>query len=341
MFAVRPKGQTEYPTKANGSGISLFVRGLLVETFCMKLWLPGWSILLLITPLIGCGQPMPGSDQFASDLAGNEESEALPSRMRGEGPVTMSTGEVPVTSTSGQADLPVRKIIYTAAISLVVDNFDGLEQRIQETVEQHQGYLSRATLDRMQGESRRGIWQARIPVDQYDAFLQAVVSLGVPTSLEQNAQDVSEEFVDLNARLDNKRKLESRILELLDRPGDEIQHVIDVERELARVREEIERMQGRLRFLTDQTTLTTVDISAREERDYQPPQAPTLGNRIALAWNNSLQNTSRFFQDALVTLVAHAIAIVAWVVGLVIAWLGLRTAWRRIRGHSPGSAREY
>ncbi len=243
-------------------------------------------------------------------------------------------GELKVQAPIQSVDTP-RKIIYTASVSLVVENFDGLEQRIRETVQQHNGYLSQADLDRMQGEQRSGRWTARVPVDRYESFLQSVVDLGVPTSQEQNAQDVTEEFVDVTARIDNKKRLEQRILELLDRPDDKIQHVIEVERELGRVREEIERMEGRLRYLADQTAMTTVTIAAREERDYQPPQAPTLDNRVRMAWNNSLDNTVRFFQNAVVFVAGNAIAMAAWLVGLVVAWIIIKSIGRRFRRGRP------
>ena len=164
-----------------------------------------------------------------------------------------------------------RKIIYTASLSLVVDNFEGLEKQIRDTVRQHQGYLSRSDLGRMQGQQRSGIWTARIPVDQYENFIQAVSALGVPASLNQTAADITEEFVDITARIDNKRKLEARILQLLERPEDKIQHVIEVETELARVREEIERMEGRLRYISDQTAMTTVNIDAPKNATTSQP----------------------------------------------------------------------
>ncbi len=224
-----------------------------------------------------------------------------------------------------------RKIIYTANVNLVVDNFDGFEEKVRKTVADHGGYVASSNLDRMQGERRSGRWTARIPVERYESFMDAVSKLGVPTSQNQNAQDVTEEFVDLEARIANKKKLEERILELLDRPDDKIQHVIEVERELARVREEIERMEGRLRFLKDQTAMTTVSISAREERDYQPPQAPTLGSRVSTAWTNSLDRAGNFVQNFVVFVVGNVIAMAAWLVGIVVAFFILRWAWRKIR----------
>lgn len=222
-----------------------------------------------------------------------------------------------------------RKIIYTASMELVVEQFDSIDKQIQQTIAQHDGYVARVNLDQMQGERRTGHWTARIPVDRYQEFLDAVAELGVPASQEQSAQDVTEEFVDLTARIANEKRLETRILELLDRPKDEIQYVIEVERELARVRQQIEQMEGRLRFLSDQTALTTVNISVREERNYQPPQAPTLGNRIASAWNTSISETSTASGNLVVALVGSLIPLTIIAALFVLFWFAAgRRIWK-------------
>ena len=199
-----------------------------------------------------------------------------------------------------------RKIIYSASLALVVDDFESIDQRIRNLVKEFDGYVANSDLDRMQGRRRMGRWTARIPADAFDRFLDEAQQLGIPESFDQDARDVTEEYVDTQARIANKKKLEARILELLERPDDKIQHVIEVERELGRVREEIERMEGRIRFLNDRISMTTVSISIREEREYTPPQAPTFDNRISAAWSTATRNLKTTTQDTLVYLVANA-----------------------------------
>lgn len=225
-----------------------------------------------------------------------------------------------------------RKIIYTADLQIVVEDFSSVPQSIKQLVEQHEGFIASENLDRMRGEHRSGYWTARIPVSKYSDFIEAVSNLGVPTSQIQNAQDVTEEFVDIQARIENKKKLEQRIIQLLERPDDKIQHVIEVERELARVREDIERMEGRLRYLQDRTTMTTVTIRIREEKNYQPPQVPTLSNRVSSAWTNSLDNTRTFLENSLVFLVGNAIGLVLGFLALVLGFLILRRLVKKLFG---------
>lgn len=234
------------------------------------------------------------------------------------------------TNKAVSANSPARKIIYTAELSIVVEQFDDVQSRISKLVEKHGGFISSANLGRMTGERRSGSWTVRIPVKNYHDFLNAVGDIGVPESRNENASDVTEEFVDIGARIENKKKLEARILELLDRPDDKIQHVIEVERELARVREAIERMEGRLRYLTDATSLTTVDINIREERDYIPPQAPTLTSRISNAWSASVINGRRFLENLVVFIVGNAIGFGIFLLACLIAIPILRIIWRKV-----------
>lgn len=146
----------------------------------------------------------------------------------------------------------------------------------------------------------------RIPVVQYEEFFLGLEKLGIPEHRTQTAQDVTEEFFDLEARIANKQKLEQRILQLVEDRDGKIKDVIDVERELARVREEIERMEGRLRYLANRAALTTVTIIVREEKDYVPPQGPSFTSRIDTAWTNSTQNVSEFGKNVVVISVAFS-----------------------------------
>ena len=169
-----------------------------------------------------------------------------------------------------------RKIIYEADISLIVKDVSAVETQISALLQQHDGYVAESTIDRTQGEQLSGRWRVRIPVEQFDTFLDEISKLGVAESRHQTAQDVTEEFVDLEAQISNKKKLEERIVKLVEDSTGEIKDVIEVERELARVRGEIEQMEGRLRFLTNRTELTTVSIVAREVQDYVPPQGANV-----------------------------------------------------------------
>ena len=275
--------------------------------------------LFLLALLLGCGaEALDGSDP-----AFTRANRSLASLEQGNKALIndASIGERgKAESSPAAAD---RKIIYRADVRIAVSDFAAAEDALPSLAKQHDGYLTNVSVNRSSGARRSGTWQVRVPVAQFQAFLDAVSALGVPESLEQTAQDVSEEFVDVEARIANQKRLEERILKLLEDPEGKLTDVIQVERELARVRGEVERMQGRLRYLTNRTEYTTIVVSVREEKDYVPPEAPeppTFVERITGGFSDSLaalQETG----EALV--VASAIAF-PWVVS-VGAIIGLPT----------------
>ena len=203
-----------------------------------------------------------------------------------------------------------RKIIFTAGLTIVVEDFDPVESAIEKIVKQYGGFIADSKVNSRTRTRRTGSWTVRIPVAKFDAFLSQVGSIGITASRSRDAQDVTEEYVDVSARVENKKKLESRILELLDRPDDKLQHVIEVERELARVREEIERMEGRIRYLNDRVDLTTVSIEVQEEQAYQPPEELAFMGRVTRAWSGSLSNTKRGLENFAVWLAGHGLPLI-------------------------------
>jgi hypothetical protein len=222
-----------------------------------------------------------------------------------------------------------RKIIYVADLTLIVEDFSRTAKELPELVKQAGGYLSDVAIDRSSGEQRSGRWVVRVPVDRFDGFLDDLSKLGVPEGRHQTAQDVSEEYVDLDARIKNNKRLEERILKLIDERTGNIKDITDAEQQLSRVREEIERMEGRLRYLTNRTALTTVTINAREEHNYKPPELPGFTTRVATNWSGSLVSLKDSTENFLVAAVYAAPWIALWAVVLLPAILWGRRRYKR------------
>lgn len=202
-----------------------------------------------------------------------------------------------------------RKIIYSATVELAVEDFTGTPERVAELVRKYDGYLAGSNLSGETGESRRGTWKIRIPVERFEEFVKSAKGLGEVIRATTDSRDVSEEYYDVEARIRNKTKEEERLLTLLEeRPG-KLEDVIAIERELSRVREELERMEGRMRVLADLTSLTTVELTITEIRNYEPPQAPTLATQIRRTWDGSLEALVSAGQAALLM----AVAVAPWV----------------------------
>jgi hypothetical protein len=247
----------------------------------------------------GCGREM--STRMRSDSMLGEMQAEKAAAMDSADATAVAEGQA-----ATQAVATDRKIIYTTEIELVVKDFADFETQIASVIRSHGGFAARREADRRSRSRRGGVWVIRIPVDQYDDFITGVTSLGFAQSRVDTANDVTEEFVDLEARIANKRKLEERIVAMLEDRVGKLSDVMEIERELSRVREEIERMEGRLRFLTDQTSLATITLRVREELTFTPKSAPTFADRIGSAWGQSLESLQRFAEAVVIAVVAIA-----------------------------------
>lgn len=241
--------------------------------------------------------------------------EAMPSSAEMPGKEDSATGNDPFggggggESPSSTAELPKpsdRKIIYVSEIRLVLKetSFEDFEKDIAKLIKDSSAYQSEVTFNRNRGERRAGSWVVRVPVAHYKAFLAGVKNLGVPEEMQESASDVTAEYVDLEARIANQKRLEERILSVLDEVRGKISDVLEVERQLARVRETIERFEGQMRYLKDRVSMTTVTVHVREDEDYQPPQALSFGGAIVDIWNKSISSMKVFFKGVTLSLVA-------------------------------------
>jgi len=289
--------------------------------------LSGWAVIMLLLTA-GCGSQH-SADEYSVGMAGS--SLVFEDGTGGEQiAVTEDSAVDSEAVPSPDAALETeRQLIYVADIRLVVEDFAAVAGKngISQLVEKYGGHTADLTIDRNQGRARSGQWKARIPVKNYRAFLDEVRELGIPEHFRETTEDVTAQYVDLDARIRNKKRLEDRILALLERSAGKINELIEVERELGRVRGEIERMESMFRSLQSRIKMTTVTINAREERGYEPPQAPSFGSRIGKAWSNSIYGIGEGAKNLLIGLVGF----IPWLVLIIPAAFLLRFGWRRRR----------
>jgi len=234
------------------------------------------------------------------------------SGMESRAPMAESTddedgGDSAGGGTGGELPMPVeRKIVYNSTVKLVLKktSLEQFETDIEALIKKHQAYKSNGTFNRNQGENRSGTWEIRVPADQYADFLAAVKTLGVPEEVQEKTRDVTAQYVDLEARITNQKRLEERILGVLDEVKGKISEVLQVEQQLARVRETIERFEGQMRVLKDRVTMATLTVHVREDKDYVPPQALSFGDRMGEIWGKSIDTLVAFAKGLVLVVVA-------------------------------------
>ena len=202
-----------------------------------------------------------------------------------------------------------RKIIYDARVELVTEDLNKLESGLLRIIEMQGAYIADSDRSGASGETRHGNWKVRVPVDAYDAFVRGVIGLGELVSTRANSQDVSAEYYDLDARQAAKKVEEARLLKHLADSTGRLDEILAVERELSRVRSEIEQMQGRLAVLSNQTSLATVTVTASEIKGYIPPQAPTLGQKVARTFAGSVDSLKTRGEAVLLA----TVALIPWI----------------------------
>jgi hypothetical protein len=294
-------------------------------------WPTVWRLLPLAVLAIlglGCGEEA-SRDYKSTAESAPAESPVAPSGSLAFATRTAEAAAPGQTSTPAKSALAGRKIIYHGQVDLVTEDLNGFENKLTALVEAQHGYIADSSINGTKGTTRRGTWKVRIPAEGYAPFVKAAAALGELVQLKTDSQDVSAEFYDIEARQAAKKVEEERLLKHLEETAGKLEDILSVERELSRVRSEIEQMQGRLRMLANLSSLATVDISASEIQNYVPPQAPTLGTRIARTFAGSVENLSRFGEAILLFIVALAPWMPFALLGLLILFWSIRRASRR------------
>lgn len=256
--------------------------------------------LLLALSALGCGQEAHTTfSEVGSALPSGATKSALPAppgvaaveqlAMRQAGEADQNKGGENGEPNQAPAEV-ARKIIYTASLSVVVEQFETAQQQLQQLLhEQKDSYVAKADLHGSPGSPRSGTWTVRIPVEQFDSFREAVGKLGELIHSTTDSQDVTDQYYDSDAHLKNKRVEEERLLKHLDKSTGKLEDILAVERELTRVRGEVERLQGRLNYLSKMSALTTITISLQERTGYKPAATPSFGSRLGWSLSDSLQ----------------------------------------------------
>jgi hypothetical protein len=191
-------------------------------------------------------------------------------------------------SYTGTYDPISRLIIRTGQASIEVDSLETSMAELRRIVQRSGGFVADASVQSGRNQLRSATLQVKVPAARFDDLTQALEPLGKLQFVNVAAEDVSEEFVDLTARVANGRRLEDRLIELLRTRTGKLQDVLSVERELARVREEIERMEGRLRFLKTSAQLSTLSVNLYEPAPIvaSHPGRSVIGEAFKTAWRN-------------------------------------------------------
>jgi hypothetical protein len=159
-----------------------------------------------------------------------------------------------------------RKIIRNAALTIEVSSPTESQRKIFSAAESHGGFVvtSEMTQQTSEDKSKPTIsvnLVVRVPALQFDQVMEEIRGVANRVVQEKRTgQDVTEEFIDLEARIKNQKALELQFLEIMKRAG-KVEDALEVQTQLANVRTEIEKLEGRKRFLQNQASLSTINVT--------------------------------------------------------------------------------
>ena len=175
-----------------------------------------------------------------------------------------------------------RKLIRNANVELEIAGFDDAVQKITAFANEDRGYVATTTSEKQANGKLKGQVVVKIVPENLDRFLQKVRGLGELKNQTLGTEDVTKAYFDTDSRLKNARVMEQRLIDMLKTKTGKVSDLLQVEKELGRVREEIETMQGELKYWDSQVQFATVTISLAE-KDMEEPAAFLLKERAQLA----------------------------------------------------------
>lgn len=228
-----------------------------------------------------------------------------------------------------------RKIIYTASLSMESTDFEGTRAALLTAVEDCDGYLESTSQGGSAEYGTRYVsYTARIPAERYREFLGLADEAGNVLYLNENAQDITSSYVDVEARLAALKEQRDRLNALADK-AETTADLLEIESQLSEVQYQIESYTSQMRLMDNQVGYSTVDIQLEEVRTLTPTTV-TFGERFADAVNRGWRNTIEFVQDAILALVSLwplLVILVLFVVAMILT-RPLRRA-RRARAPKP------
>jgi hypothetical protein len=219
-----------------------------------------------------------------------------------------------------------RMIIKTGSLSVEVDKYDEAEIKISEVVKKYNGFIANSKSSQNSSGNKSGNMTVKVPADKFDALIFDISRIGKVMNQNIQANDITEEFVDLEARVKTQKELEQRLIKLLNEKASRLSEVIEVEEKLASVRQKIESIEGRMKLLKSQSDLSTLSINI-----YEPSMISTSsGGGFFYELGQAIKKGLSGFTNILAVSITVLIAIIPLlVIAMLIIWIIRRVLRKR------------
>jgi hypothetical protein len=294
--------------------------------------IPYFAVLLLTITTASCaGGKLTGSSPESSEpqprydnVASNTAPAATPARQSSDDQVTLTQA-----ATSQEAPVATeRKIIRNADMQIECDVPTDVQQKVEAIAQSYGGFVveSQQSMSDERAATRDIVTiTMRVPAEKFGAAIEDVRKTGNRVISETiKGQDVTEEFIDVEARLKAKKALEEQFMEIMKR-ANTVGEALDVQRQLGDVRAEIEKIEGRKRFLENQASLSTIKI-----RLQTPAALAHSSSGFGYRLMEALATGFDFALSFVLGLVTLLIALIPFALFICLPiYLGIRYFWRK------------
>lgn len=180
-----------------------------------------------------------------------------------------------------------RKIIKEGEIRFETARAQDTRTHIAKIVSETKGYISNDQVNDQQGNTEHRI-TIRVPAGQFETLLEKISRQAAKLDSKSiNALDVTEEFIDVEARVKTKKELETRYKDLLKK-ANKVEEILNIEREIGSLRTEIESIEGRLKYLKDKVSYSTLVVVFYEKTGSPFTFNSEMGEALHTGWTNLL-----------------------------------------------------
>src|SRR5207302_1969947 len=222
-----------------------------------------WIMVAIAGGLLACGV------EARRALAPEDRTGSAPTLMRMSAQASAQGGGRGIEEAAFSFAAPVTQgtpamILRTGSAQIRVDSLEPAISAVRGLAGRVGGYVANTTQQGGDGQLRSAMLEMKVPAARFNDALRGLQPIGKVEAVNVTAEDVGEEYVDVTARVANARRLEQRLLDLLATRAGKLHDVIELEQELARVREEIERHEGRLRYLRAHAAVSRLAVTVHE-----------------------------------------------------------------------------
>jgi len=303
-------------------------------------WIAGGAVVFLLL-LVAVSSAIVSPLGMTTTTSGSSGSSSIVNNLVADGAAPMMEATFqdksvamppsPAANTAGQTAAEVdQKIIKTGYLVLTVDDVGETVSKLTALASGKGGFVQESSASEREDGTHFGNVTVRVPSDQFESAMADAKSYAVSVVTESSqGQDVTEQYTDLEAQLRNAEAQEAEYLKILTK-ATTVDEILQVQSYLSNVRYTIESLQGRMQYLENLTTYSTISIGLSEEPSVH---LPTKDFKFGSAVNEAVQ--------ALVAIVQNLALVAIWLVivgggilvpGGLIVW-GIDKLVKRTRRH--------